>query len=564
MAETEDELAHLRSLPGWHGSPKELDMLDGNRFGFHSNVVYKMPTDNFVAVKEDPVKLAEMAREFITDHYNKQVYRVLTLERYYNGDNDIHYWFSHKAQNRADNRIASGIPAYITNIRVGYTFGNPVKFQYNKSDATTGDGDDINEAIKNFNAQSDETYHEKVMKKKLSVTGRAYELLYVRKDTNEINMACLDPSNCFVVYDATVEHQSLFAVYYYPITFGGDTQWYITIYTSDSIYVYKPAQAPTDEVTLDHVEEHYFGGVPITEYINNDERMGDWERELDYIDAYDKSLSEMANSQEDFSNAVLVLTGDVEVPTHNVTDADGNVKEVPDTHPNIDRQAAILWLKPKTVNSYNGNTTVVTPTAEYLTKQLPAADWQTYINAIIGDTHKFTNTPNVNDENFAANASGVAMSYKLWGSDQERSIQESLYQKGLMRRLRLLATYWVKYGVLGQYEEVNNITPVFTPNLPKNDAEIVTNLKTLSDTGQFSGETLHAMAEPVTGIKPDEEQQRMDDQKAQEPQIDPNLFNDPALNGSNPPVYSGSQAVNSASQSDSAVASNSSANPGSD
>lgn len=515
MAETEDSLAHFRSLPGKRGQGNLIDMLDGNRFGFYSNTVFKMPTNVFLNIKSDPVKLAEMARGFINDHYNKQVYRTLTLERYYNGDNDIHYWHSRKAENRSDNKIASGIPAYITNIRVGYTFGNPVKFQFNKDDSTGTDGDDIDQAIKDFNSQADEPYHEKVMKKKLSITGRSYELLYVRKDTNEINMACLDPSNCFVVYDATVEHHSLFAVYYYPVTFGGDTQWYVSIYTDEQVYTYKPAAAPTDDLIFDHAEEHFFGGVPITEFINNDERMGDWERQLDYIDAYDKSLSEMANSQEDFSNAVLVLTGDVE--TSKKKDADG--KEVSTGHPDINRHSLILWLKPKTVTSYSGSSTVITPTAQYLTKQLPAADWQTYIDSLIGDIHKFTNTPNVNDENFAANASGVAMSYKLWGSDQERAIQESLYQKGLMRRLRLLTSYWVKYGVVGQYEEVNSVTPIFTPNLPKNDQEIVTNLKTLSDTGEFSGETLHSMAEPVTGIKPDEEAQRVDDEEAKKPSI---------------------------------------------
>ncbi|QFR68460.1 phage portal protein [Companilactobacillus paralimentarius] len=61
-------------------------------------------------------------------------------------------------------------------------------------------------------------------------------------------------------------------------------------------------------------EEHGFGSVPITEYINNDERMGDWEYKLDTIDSIDKSKSEMANSQEDFSNAMLMLTGDIDVP----------------------------------------------------------------------------------------------------------------------------------------------------------------------------------------------------------------------------------------------------------
>ncbi|ANK59823.1 phage portal protein [Loigolactobacillus backii] len=502
MAETEDNQAHLNSLPGY---PRQgsIDMLSGDRFYFDSNVVFKMPADVFQGVANDPLALSKYVTNFINQHYNNQMKRLITLERYYIGDNDIHYWRSHKGKSRADNRIASGIPSYITNIRVGYSLGNAIKFQFNKSD-NSGNGDDLTNAITQFNTGADESYHEKVMKKHLSVTGRSFELLYVKQDSTDVAVKALDPSNAFVVYDTTVEQHSLFAVYYYPVTFMGKQQWYVTVYTADNIYYYKSVGAPTIPLEVDHAEPHFFGGVPITEFINNDERMGDWERDLDYIDSYDKALSEMANSQEDFNNAVLVLTGDVE------TNKDG--------HPDINRHNLIMWLKPKIVPGMAGVApTVIQPTASYLAKQLPAADWKQYIDQLMNDIHKYTNTPDVNDANFASNASGVAMSYKLWGSDQERAIAESLYMRGLMRRYRLLGNYWEKEGTISSADEVEYITPLFTPNLPKNDDAIVTNIKALSDTGSFSDETLHDMAEPVTGIKPDEEASRIKDETTNDP-----------------------------------------------
>lgn len=545
MAETEDRTAHIMSLPGYPVS-NTINMLDGARFKFDSNTVFRMPADLFNKAKLDPDKLGEYAKDFITQHYDNQVYRFVTLERYYSGDNDIHYWFANKAKNRADNRIASGIPAYITNIRVGYSFGNAVKFQYNAETDSKSEGEDLTDIIKKFNNKADEAYHEKVMKKKLSITGRSYELLYVRPNTTDAMVKALDPSNCFVVYDTTVEQNSLFAVYYYPVTFQSNTQWYITIYTASDIYYYEPQEDPKAELTFDHTEPHYFDGVPITEYINSDERMGDWERQLDNIDEYDKSLSEMANSQEDFSNAVLVLTGDVE------TAKDGKDKGVPD----IDRHHLILWLKPKVQSNGVGTApTVITPTAQYLEKSLPSADWQTYIDQLMNDIHKYTNTPNVNDENFASNASGVAMSYKLWGDDQERAIQESLYTKGLMRRYRLLANYWAKTGDIKNVDEVENIQPIFTPNLPKNDQEIVTNIQTLASTSDFSKETIRGMAESVTGVKPDEETKRADAERDSDPdRIDRNMFNDDSSqsDGNQPPqAASDAQQVDSNSNSQS-------------
>ncbi|KRL86422.1 prophage Lp1 protein 39 [Lacticaseibacillus pantheris DSM 15945 = JCM 12539 = NBRC 106106] len=519
MAETEDINAHLWSLPG--SSPFQvttpLRMLDGHRFSFYSNRQFKMPTDVYEHAASDPDALAAIATKFITEHYHEQVYRIVALERYYSGDNDIHYWFANKARNRADNRIASAITSYITNIRVGYTFGTPLKFTYNvDEDEGKNAGEDLTKALDAFNQRSDEPYHEKIMKKRLSVTGRAYEILYVRPDTNDPMVKPIDPSNAFVVYDATIEQHSLFAVYYYPVRFDGDDTWYVTIYTDENTYYYKPMSSPTSELVFDHAEPHYFDAVPITEYINNDERMGDWERELDAIDAYDRSISEMANNQEDFSNSVLVLTGDVDTPTHK--DANGNVVK---DQPSIDRHSLIMWLKPRIVGGglSGQGTTVITPTAQYLTKSLPANDWKIYTDALMESFHKYTNTPDVNDQNFASNASGVAMSYKLWGSDQERAIQESLYQRGLMRRIRLLTAYWQKVGAVPATDDPNHITPKFTANLPKNDAETITTLTGLSNTGDFSKETIREMATGVTGVKPAEEANRVREEQDEDPTI---------------------------------------------
>jgi SPP1 family phage portal protein len=480
-------------------------MLSGSgRFGFDSNAVFKMPADVFKTVRKDDAEFSKCIANFLTQHYNRQIARIVELERYYVGDNNIHYWLSHKSPKRSDNRIANGMPAYITNLRVGYSFGNQPRFQYNQDDDDSNTaGDDLISAIDDFNTKTDEPYHEKVMKKRLSVTGRAYELLYVRKATNDLAIKALEPANTFVVYDTTVEQHSLFAVYYYPVTYMDNTTWYVNVYTDDMIYHYAPVAAPT--VALESVakkEAHYFDCVPITEYVNNDERMGDWERSLDYFDSYDKALSEMANSQEDFNNATLVITGDVE------TDDSGK--------PDVDRKSSIIWLKPKEITGANGSITVVTPTANFLTKQLPAADWQQYVDHLSDDLHKYTNTPDVNSENFASNASGVAMSYKLWGSDQERATQESLYLRGIMRRLRMMATYWTKYGKIGA-DDVEKIKVIFTPNLPKNDAAIVANVRDLSGTGEFSAETLRQMAESVTGVKPDAEAARVEDEDAKDP-----------------------------------------------
>lgn len=491
---------------------QSINMLNGNRWVgglIKANKQYMIPESKWNDIKNDPKEIIPILKYFLTQHYQYQLPRILELERYYKGENDIHFANINISSNRADNRVTAGFPKFITNTRVGYSVGNPIKFQYNED---KGKDDDLEEALAEFNSQNDEEYHEKVMKKNLSVTGRAYELEYIKQDTNEVAIRPIDPANAFVVYDTTIEQHSLFAVRYYLIDYQNQPKYYAEVYTDDSIYYFSDGKTPGSNLKLDNAEEHYFFSVPLTEYINNDERMGDWEASLDKIDAVDKAVSEMANSQEDFANAILKIVGDFDV-----TDSNGNTSE----HPQIDRKNAIMWLKPEVRSDINGSSSVITPDAGYITKDVNVSEWKVYVDWLSAQIHKDTNTPDTSDENFASNSSGVAILYKLWGSDQERSIQESLYTRGLMRRLRVLGNYLEVTGQISSADDVENYKIMYTPNLPKNDTETLQNAQVLANLGTESKQTIREVVQKYTGINSDTEEQRVEDEDKQDMDADP-------------------------------------------
>ena len=491
---------------------QSINMLNGNRWVgglIKANKQYMIPESKWNDIKNDPKEIIPILKYFLTQHYQYQLPRILELERYYKGENDIHFANINISSNRADNRVTAGFPKFITNTRVGYSVGNPIKFQYNED---KGKDDDLEEALAEFNSQNDEEYHEKVMKKNLSVTGRAYELEYIKQDTNEVAIRPIDPANAFVVYDTTIEQHSLFAVRYYLIDYQNHPKYYAEVYTDDSIYYFSDGKTPGSNLKLDNAEEHYFFSVPLTEYINNDERMGDWEASLDKIDAVDKAVSEMANSQEDFANAILKIVGDFDL-----TDSNGNTSE----HPQIDRKNAIMWLKPEVRNDINGSSSVITPDAGYITKDVNVSEWKVYVDWLSAQIHKDTNTPDTSDENFASNSSGVAILYKLWGSDQERSIQESLYTRGLMRRLRVLGNYLEVTGQISSADDVENYKIMYTPNLPKNDTETLQNAQVLANLGTESKQTIREVVQKYTGINSDTEEQRVEDEDKQDMDVDP-------------------------------------------
>ena len=526
-------------------------LLNGKRWAPEANKEYVMPRSEFNTEfqSNDLKAMAQVVAYFVARHYMIDSPRITKLQRYYLGDNDIHYWANDKKiRNRADNRIASGFAKFITNMRVGYMLGKPIQF---KPDDDTGDDSSVDDLLSQFNQENDEKYHEKVMKTNLSVTGRAYELLYAgdaeeddegNVKTPDVKLRAIDPATAFVVYDTSIDRHSLFGVRYYTVEYNSRTISYVDVYTADTTYHFMSEDGLTTQSGSDYQlvsqEQTSFGAVPLTEYVNNESKTGDWESKLDEIDAYDLAMSEMANSEEDFANAKLVLNGDLDfsdnmVEVHN---ADGSVMVNDDGEPvkvpKIDTKDQFLWLKPSVVPSSNGSNTVVPSSAEYLTKQINETGWKTFIDQLSTDIHKDTNTPNTTDEAFSGQSSGVALMYKLFGEDQERSMQESLYTRGIMRRLRLLGNFWKKNFEINDANIMNSYVPHYTPNLPRNNSDIVNMVVQIANSNLVSEDTLREMISQVTGVSADAEKERINEE--QEENEGQGTFNDAPLQGVNP------------------------------
>lgn len=512
-----------------------------HRFDLEANRQYQVPISFFNSIKDNPMQLYETAYKFIRHHIDRQVPRLKELMKYYLADTKIKSWAGSPNPDNAHNRVSTGFARYITNIRVGYFMGNDVQYKIVTDDDSEKQlSKTLDDLITHYNDTSNTPYIDEMLKKDLSITGRAYDLVYVNAGETTLNLAKVDPTTCFVVYDDSIKAQPLFAVRYYQTGVLDELlQENYEIYTDSMIYRYHSdgglpqTNSPVNNAVLDSAEPHFFERVPLTEYKNNDERIGDWEPEIDQMDALDKAISTMANFQEDFNDAAMVATGRFANKTKPVYEMDdrGNIKVGKDgkpivlvpPKPIIDPKHHMFYLEPYIARTglSEGQRTVVTPTLQYITKQYDSAGWSTYTNFLINEIHKYTNTPNVNDPNFASNASGVAMSYKLWGSDQERKIQEALYKRGLRARISACIAYWNKINALPGENDISvladMVKPNFDPNLPKNDEETAQLVQTLSGIPELeSMKSLREITQRITGVSPDDEQQRIDDEADEE------------------------------------------------
>ena len=107
--------------------------------------------------------------------------------------------------------------------------------------------------------------------------------------------------------------------------------------------------------------------------------------------------------------------------------------------------------------------------AEWIVKNPSDTYIENMKTRIDANIHKFSKCPAMTDQDFAANASGVAMKYKLMGLENATSKKERAFKVGLQRRLELICRMLAVMGSNYDYRAVNI---VFTRNIPTNLVEI--------------------------------------------------------------------------------------------
>lgn len=445
-------------------------MANKQRFPDKANQHYRYPS------AEDLLNNLDDLSKMIEHHMQYQKPRLKTLENYYKGNNEtILQENRRKEEHLADHRATHNFAKYVSQFIQGYMVGVPLK--------TTYPDEAIDEQLKEINRLNDADEHNSDLVLHLSIYGRAYELLY-RNRLDETRFTALDPKETFVIYDDTVEMQPVAAVRYFNNQFNDDTI-YVFLYTENEIYEYKTKDHYSFKLELQDVSQHYFDGVPIIEYMNNKFRQGDYEDVLNLIDLYDSAQSDTANYMTDFNDAMLKITGNVDIDVE-------SAKEM--------KQHNILLLQ----TELNADGSAAQADADYIYKQYDVSGTEAYKNRLEEDIHKFTNTPNLNDSHFSGTQSGESMKYKLFGLEQVRANKERLFKKSLRDRYRLINNI-LNASSEGGFD-VNEIQIVFTPNLPKSLTEEIEAFVKLG--GDLSDETKLSLLSIVEN--PQEEMEKME------------------------------------------------------
>ena len=416
---------------------------------------------------QDKPLTTDIVKKFIEKDRDENA-RKIKLHEYYKGRHKI-MQRAYEDPSKPNNKVVNPYANYITTLMTGYFIGEPVQY--------TSPDEAALEQYKEIMAFNDEPSVNKEIAKWQSVCGEGYEIVYIDKDGNT-RFKALPAIGMIPIYNDDLEQTLIYVIRYWQ-TYDIETDQmidYVEVYSAVDITKYRIDIGGAMHIIDQHY--HVFGQVPVTPYYNNAEGQGDFELVISEIDAYDSFESDSVNEADYFADSYLVLSG---MEGTNSEDIAG-MKE---------------------------NRVLVFPEGgegQWLTKTVNDSWIENEKKRLDQDIHKFSFCPPMTDENFASNASGVAMKYKLMGLENKVGVKENEFEKGLRRRIELI--YGIMRKVSGDMAYLD-INIVFTRNLPQDLSASVDTVVKLD--GVISDETRLALL-PLD-IDAKEELEKVEEQK---------------------------------------------------
>lgn len=385
--------------------------------------------------------------------------------------NRDYYYGNHRILNRVfddqskpNNKVVVNIPKYITQVRTGYFSSAPMTI------------DSINEEfladVRNVLDYNDFKAIFSQLDTYCSIYGHAFIAMYL-DDNGQIRIRPQKPTEWIMVYDNSLERRAKFAIRYYAWYDEIENQqmYDIELWTDKQIITYEGSPVALEEVER---RDHYFGQLPIIEFMENESRHGAYEDVINLIDTYELMLSDTANTVSYFSDCYLILEGMDQTDPEDIENMKNNrVLLIPEG-------TEARFLQKNINETYNEN----------LIKRLQE---QIFVVAC---------TPLLSDSSFSSNSSGVAIQFKLYSMEKSIQNKENIFNAGFNRMFNMIKTILNIKGA--NYTEEDTILLTFTRSLPLDLTSLADSISKLR--GVVSDKTLMSQLDFVTDVRLEQEQ----------------------------------------------------------
>ena len=325
---------------------------------------------------------------------------------------------------RPNNLLRIPFPRYITEVHTGYFLGLPPTLDFPRA----ADG----AAYAALSASLGLNHRLFDVGRDMSVCGAGFVLVWLEQ--TGLHACRCDPLTCFSIRSGAAGAPLLGTVRLFQ---GPDGETGGILYQSGALrpFTWDGRRA----VWAGPPEENLLRALPLIPFANNCQGTGDFELVTDLVDAYNLLLSGAMDDMQSVANAFLALYGMLGTTQGDIDEAN---------------RTRVLSL------AEGGR-------AEFVVKDLNHEALGQLENNLRRSILQLSMTPDLSDDSFAGNTSGVALQYKLWGIEQVRAAKERSFTPGLKA---LLAALSGGLSTLGTPADLASGRPTFYKNLPQDQA----------------------------------------------------------------------------------------------
>lgn len=307
--------------------------------------------ENVIDVLKESMSVHEMNRSEIRAlfNYEKGIQNILDRVK--------------EVRPEINNKIVENHAHEIVNFKVGYTWGQPISYvqRANKDLSNTETaGDSVVDTLNEMFFEEGKYYKDKELARTFSICGVGYRMVAPyknKKGISDFRLINLDPKNTFIVYSSNIFHEPKMAVLYW--TDSDDVNHY-TVYTDTKVY---EITSDSKWVSKNKIIEtlNGIGVIPVVEYLNDESRMGCFERVLGLLEAINICTSDRVNGLSQFVQSMLWFNDiDIDTKQFNELREQGGIA----TKSIGDKQPILQYIKTDL------NQTEVQTLADYLYAQL--------------------------------------------------------------------------------------------------------------------------------------------------------------------------------------------------
>lgn len=380
-----------------------------------------------------------------------------------------------------NNNIPNDFFKEIVDTKAGYFAGTPASYIFEEKVQAAKDRFD---SFAKRNRLSDLEYETVKM---AAICGYSGRLVYIREDTLEEGIVNILPWECLFLGDYGIDEPEYALRFYKVEDLDGTDVYKVQLYEAGKVTYYKGDSFSTlnEEGSIDTP----FAKCNLFGYENNAELRGDAENVLHLIDGYDNTMSDVNSEIEAFRGAYLAFYG-VQPPMEGEEDSF--------------KKAGTFYFQSDGMGGTKQD-------GKFITKELQTDAVEAHLNRLENNIYRFSQTPNMKDENFGGTITGVALEMKLRPLENKTAAYERKSDSADMRMLECLASsFGARGATFDPYTDVNikHVRNVPLDNLYEAQSSAMWK-------GLISEETRLSMIPFVTN--PKEEMDKMNEEAANNP-----------------------------------------------